>query len=379
MRNTTQFVAACCRWPQNKDSADAVAKAAAAIEDWDEARQVVKRHRVTSLVHLAVKDLPDIPESFRAWAKQNAQATARHAMHLTQECIKIDRLFKDAGLRPLHFKGPVLAQIAYGSVALKFSHDLDIYIAKSDIAAAIKLLETAGYRVPGLRGKVSAALLETLMHQFKHIGFASPSGTTIELHWRFTNSKYILIGFDDDFQRQTIQVADVAALDTFDTVNMIEYLALHGALHHWSRLKWLADLAAFLEQLPYDYRDAAIRKVASGSVKDALTQALKLCDTLFDTQYAPDMSSRAEALFLFALNRIDQPSAPPRSVREGLVFVRDMIATRHLYSSRWAVVSGLKMHLTSMADVLAFPLPRYLNGLYPIIRLPSLLIRRLRG
>lgn len=379
MRNTTQFVAACCRWPQNKDSADAVAKAAAAIEDWDEARQVVKRHRVTSLVHLAVKDLPDIPESFRAWAKQNAQATARHAMHLTQECIKIDRLFKDAGLRPLHFKGPVLAQIAYGSVALKFSRDLDIYIAKSDIPAAIKLLESAGYRVPGLRGKVSAGKAAALVHNFKDLSFVGPTGTLIELHWKFGYNRHLLTGLEQNLRRQSIEVADTSTLETFEAGQMLEYLTLHGALHHWKRLKWLADLAAFLEHLPSIQREAVISEVSLGPTRDALVQALELCDTLFDTQYTPHMAPRAEALFRFALNRIDQPYAPPKSVVGDLGFVRDMIATRHLYSSRWAVVSGLKSHLTSMADVLAFPLPRYLNGLYPIIRLPSLLIRRLRG
>jgi hypothetical protein len=97
------------------------------------------------LVHQAIKDLEEVPAEFREWAKQRAQALAFHSMQMTNEAIKIDRAFKDAGLRPLHFKGPVLAQIAFGSVALKYSHDLDIFVSESGARTAIAILEGKGY------------------------------------------------------------------------------------------------------------------------------------------------------------------------------------------------------------------------------------------
>lgn len=379
MLRTTTFVAACCQWPQTLESQGRVAQAASEIEDWGDVRQVVKRHRVIPLVHVAVKDMDGVPAEFREWAKQGAQSAARHAMQLTRDCLAIDDAFKDAGLNPLHFKGPVLAQIVFGSVALKLSHDLDIFVPAAEVRSAVEILESAGYRALKQDGPISEHQLAAIICNFKDLGFIGSTGTVVELHWKFGYNKDLLTGLENKLNRQSIVVANNVDLQTFNSMQMVYYLSVHGAVHHWKRLKWLADLAAFLEHLPCEERDEVIAQVSKGPTGVALAQALKLSDTLFGTHYNPKMPPGAQALYQHALMRIDQPYIAPRRFGGDLRFIKDVFVTRHLYDTPWMAIRALKSHLFCLDDTLAIPLPRHLNGIYPIIRLPSLVIRRLRG
>lgn len=379
MQDTTKFVAACCRWPQTEAAQSAVSQAASQITDWDELQQVADRHRVIPLVHLAIKDLTTVPERIRAWAKQGAHATAMRAMKMTHDCIAIDTAFKAAGVEPLHFKGPALGQIAYGSVALKYSVDLDIFVEAADVGAAVAVLEEKGYRWVHHDQPITPRQISAIVHNFKDLSFMAPTGTYVELHWRFALNKTLLARLENDLRRESVTVAGNAQLDTFNATQMLAYLSVHGAMHHWRRLKWLADVAAFLEQLPPVERDRIIAELSQGPERDAVAQALCLCDTLFGTQYAPPMSRRAKALYDHALICIDTPQIPPRSVRGDLSFLRDVLVMRHVYPTSWAALWSLNTYMFCLNDVLEWPLPRHLNGLYPAIRLPSLLLRRIRG
>lgn len=300
-------------------------------------------------------------------------------MQMSHECFRIDQILKAEGIRPLHFKGPVLAQIAYQSIALKYSCDLDIYVAKSDAAKAVAILEGRGYHAAKQIEKMSARQIETLTRNFKDIEMIGPNGTMIELHWNFGYSYGLLSGLERDLKRQTIEVAKTAQLETFETTQMLLYLCVHGAAHHWRRLKWLADLAAFLEQLSEQERRQAIDAIRSGPARDVLDQTLKLCDRFLGTTYAPAMSRRSQALYEYARNRIDQPFIAPKQYLGDIGLLKDIYATRHIYSSKWKALRALRVFLVNKEDAMALPLPRYLNGLYPVVRLPSLLIRRLRG
>lgn len=378
MRDTTRFVAACCRWPQTEDTKAVVAQAAADIADWDAVPEEIARHRVIPLVHLAVKDLPTIPKSFRDWAAQRAQEAAHDAMRMTRECLRIDATFKAARIAPLHFKGPTLAQIAYGSVALKVNHDLDIFVPASDIPTAVALLEAEGYRVPGQVAPLTARQLSAIARNVKDLALIGPNGTLVELHWRFVHSKSLLTDLETALQREGVTVATSACLDTLSTVQMLHYLCVHGALHHWKRLKWLADLSAFLEQLPEAARAHAIAEVRQTSGDVALEQALKLCDTLLGTRYAPHLSERAQRLYAYALPRLEAQYLGPRRFGMDVGIVQDLMATRHIYPSLWAAIVTLNRLLVRQDDVLALPLPAALNWMYVVIRLPALLLRRLQ-
>ncbi|MBY4891631.1 nucleotidyltransferase family protein [Rhodobacteraceae bacterium N5(2021)] len=379
MRDTTRFVAACCRWPVDAAAHEAVAAAAADVGSWELAQEAVAEHRVVALVHPAVRDLACVPQAFRDWARQEAHGVALQAMELTRTCIDVDKALKAAGVSPLHLKGPVLGQLAYNSVVRKFSRDLDIFVPPSEANAAIAALEGLGYRRAGQGDEVSARLADAVIRNCKDLKFGGPSGTLIELHWRLCDIGEDLSGAERDPKAQTIAVAGTTDMQTMAAEQLVPYLCQHGAAHFWTRLKWLADLSAYLNALPALTRARVIAEVGTGPASDVLAQALALCDTLFGTEYAPRMSRRARILYRYALARIDQPRVAPTSARGVIRQIKDIIASRHLHATPWAGVWALRGHLIGQEDVMALPLPPSLDGVYIVIRLPSLIVRRLKG
>ena len=65
---------------------------------------------------------------------------------LTGELMRVLRLFAEHRVLALPFKGPTLAQFAYGDVALREFGDLDLLLQESDFPRARSLLVDQGYR-----------------------------------------------------------------------------------------------------------------------------------------------------------------------------------------------------------------------------------------
>lgn len=378
MRETIEFVGACCRWPQDAAARKALADAAEKINDWDAVQEAVQRHRVTPLVAQAVKTVNAVPDAFRDWTRRDARASVHHAMMMTRDCIAVDAVLKAAGVQPVHIKGPVLGQMAFGSVALKFSRDLDIYVPQADALAAMGALEAAGYHGKGQNASITARQARAVIRNFKDFNLVAPSGTLIELHWHLSDTKSLLRAVEADLQLQSVKIAGAVEVQTFANAQMVTYLCVHGGMHHWMRLKWLADLAAFLSHLDPVERDQVLAEVANGPNKDALAQALALCDTFFGTQYAPELSRRAQALYDYALARIDASDDVPRTILGDMRLFRNLHATRHLYSSPLAALWAQRSYLVGLDDVLDWPMPAWLNWIYPLIRLPSFALRRVK-
>lgn len=382
MRETTRFVAACCRWPIDAAARQALRDAVAGVEatrdgDWASVRAAVRRHRVVPLVHAAVQDQAFVPEAFRDWVAGEARDQALHALRLTQECIAIDKTLVAAGVAPVHLKGPVLGQMAFGSVARKFSRDLDILVAEADAEVAIATLQHAGYRRSGTGAHFTPKQARALIRHGKDLSFTGPSGHLVELHWRLTHTKALLNGLESRLERRSVMVAGAAELQTMGDAQTVLYLCVHGGAHHWMRLKWLAELAAFLNHLAPAERAHILETLAKAPEWTAVASALALCDRFLGTDYAPAMSGRAQALYGYALARIDRPLPPQKRFGGDWRLMLDLFEMRHLYATPWAGLWALRAHLIGQDDVAAWPLPAALSGLYVVIRLPSLLVRRL--
>ncbi|GAB5447974.1 nucleotidyltransferase family protein [Gymnodinialimonas sp.] len=379
MRDTTRFVAACCRWPIDADAREAVRHAAEGVADWDEVRDAVMRHRVVALVHGAVRGQSNVPEAFCEWVSGMAKAQTLHALQLTQECIAVDKTLVAAGITPVHIKGPVLGQIAFGSVARKFSRDLDVLVVEAEAVQAIFALQEKGYRRSGDGLPFTQKQARAVIRYCKDLSLIGPSGTLVELHWRLTNTKALLNGIESRLERQTVTVVGATEMQTMGDEQTVLYLCVHGSSHHWMRLKWLAELAAFLHQLGPERRARILEAVATTPERNSVTAALKLCDTFLGTDYAPEMSPRAQALYRYSVGRIDRPLVEPKRFWGDLRFIFDMLEMRHLYASPWTGIWALKAHLICQEDVVAWPLPASLSGVYVLIRGPSYLVRRLRA
>ncbi|HEY0044800.1 MAG TPA: nucleotidyltransferase family protein [Allosphingosinicella sp.] len=274
------LVAACCRWPPSPARDAAVREAAAAGVDWGHVDAVAARHRVEGLVHdglLRAGVKP--PEAVAAKLAALAPAIARQNLMQAAESARLDRLFADSGIGHIFLKGLTLNVLAYGTLGVKKSSDIDIAIAPEGYEAAIRLIRQAGYACedPGPEASMDEIMAST--RRTKHSGWVK-GHLFIELHLSFVDSPRTLRTLSVAAPRQRVQIAPSIALDTLAKDELFAYLCVHGSTHAWSRIKWLADLNALLKDEDGAEIERLYRRSLELGAGRATAQGLLLCADL---------------------------------------------------------------------------------------------------
>jgi hypothetical protein len=145
----------------------------------------------------------------------------------------------------LAFKGPTLATLAYGDLALREFSDLDILIDAADFQRASPLLISMGYRI--------GYDLTPDQHQY-HVArhgeaLYSSDKIDVDLHIRLLGERFRLeLTFGELWERrQPVTVAGGTAGCTISNEDLCVYLAVHGAKHCWQRLSWIRDMSYLLQ------------------------------------------------------------------------------------------------------------------------------------
>lgn len=379
------LVAACCRWPLSASVLAAIRTTAAHPIDWPSFLRLVRRHRVFGLVHnaLAAAEI-EVPAVIAGDLASRAEKYRRGAMLLAAETLRLQELFDANGITVAVLKGAAVAQLAYGTLALKQTKDIDFLIPPERARDAFRLLEKDGY----VLHDPAADLDDTQWHGVLRLGSevlaAHPTRRLeVELRWRVSENMLMFKGVN--FFANTIDVAlSEGHLRTFDENNQFAYLCVHGARHGWCRLKWLTDLNALLagksaQQIRQLYAHA--QAIGSGLCAGL---ALLLCKRFLALQLPSDLepqlrrSWRLAFAERIALNlmigprpEVEPTHRPYRLLAISLIVLQFLLGSGWRYFFRQVWISSVRL-----GDVISVPLPSRLYFLYPLLRGP-LWIRRM--
>jgi hypothetical protein len=284
------LVAACCRWPPSPAREEGVRAAATADLDWTRFAAMAARHRVEGLVHDGLRRAGVAPP--RAVAETLAAAAAgiaRENLLFAAEAHRLNGLLEAAGVRFLFLKGVTLNILAYGTLALKKAADIDVAVTPDDYPAAIAAVQASGWRCLAPGPDPSLEEVIAWSERTKHSIWAR-GGICLELHTSLVDSAAMLKGVGVASPRQQVAIAPGIALPTLANEELFAYLAVHGATHAWSRLKWLADVAALLSRLGEEAIEPLYRQsVALGGGRSG-AQALLLSGELLGLALPPALS-----------------------------------------------------------------------------------------
>ena len=103
--------------------------------DWGYLLQAAQDHGVIPLLYRHLHEAsPDvIPEEMLKRLRDEAVANTRSNLALTRELFKLLDLFEAHDIYAIPYKGPVLASVAYGDIALRQFVDLDLIVHKRDV------------------------------------------------------------------------------------------------------------------------------------------------------------------------------------------------------------------------------------------------------
>jgi hypothetical protein len=378
-----RLVAACCRWPPSYERDALVCERAASV-DWNRVGLLVARNRVEGLMAAAL--LPAgvaLPLPFAAGLKGDAVAIAQQNLAFAAESLRISRWLERASIPFMFVKGSTLDQLAYGRLALKRARDIDVAIEPERLADACALLAEEGYQrvVPG--PKVGPEAFPAWVRHCKETAWVHRErGILVELHNGLVDNPDLLRGVSVASERQLVEIAPGIRLPTLNDADLYAYLCVHGATHAWSRLKWLADLAAFLARFSPDQIAVLHQGASQKGARRASGQALLLTADLLGTRLPDALATE--------LRRDRSIRLLVRAARHVLASEEELdhtvLGTLPIHLSHFLLAPGFgakvreaRRKLRNPHDRSALALPRPLHFLYVLLAVPSWLWRRVRG
>jgi len=361
-------------WPPTDRRTEAIRTATAQPLDWSRFLRLANRQQVIGLIHHGLAQVrPDVPPEIIREIETKAAALVRENLEMARESLRLQRLFDDADLPVLFIKGAALAVLAFGNLGLRSAQDIDLLIAYETLPAATALILQAGYCRFDPSPDINDAQLQKIMPLRKDLGFVhQATGLRIELHWRLFLNPHAMATTSMIAASRVVPLGG-AALRTLGEEDLFAYLCMHGALHWWNRLKWLADVNALLASTPENGIERLVRAAEARGAGRAAAQALLLCRRLLGTalpiRLTATLDSGATVRWLEATALKAMTSErDPHEMRFGTT--RGSLSTVLLSRSWHYRLAELGIQLTNTTDVLSLPLPRPLRFLYPVLRLP---------
>lgn len=267
----------CARHPQ-----DATVRAAIQVQvgrgvDWDRLRLLMARHRVTGLVSRSLLEAGvSIPEPVRRdFQGERGRAVVRE-LRAAAEAARVIGALEQGGVRPLLLKGPGVSLQAFGTLGVRTNRDIDLLVSKAEVAVAAALIESAGYTRVEPGPEADDAAIKRWLVARKDMVYRHPDGHCLELHWRLFDNPSLLSALDPG-TRQLVE-ANGMRFEVMEGRANLLYLCTHGAQHAWSRLKWLADVAALLRRLDGEELEALLDAARAHGVRPSVAQAMLLAE-----------------------------------------------------------------------------------------------------
>jgi len=216
------------------------------VEDWEGLLKAALDHGVVTSLYRRVAELcPEAaPPLVLAEMQRLYGVNARRNLRLTGELLQVLALLESHGIYAIPLKGPVLAQVAYGDLALRQFIDLDILLRPQDIDRARDLLEAAGYR----RQHAFTPKQEQVRRKnFYDVSFLHPQRMKLEIHWRLLDHQGGGPEAAGAFRRRVQVSLAGKPVWSLAAEDMLLLLCHHATFHYWSRLGYVNDVARLVQ------------------------------------------------------------------------------------------------------------------------------------
>lgn len=286
--------------------------------DWAALFQTALRHDVASLTahRLLSLDAESLAEDMREGLALYLEGERLKARKLARELAELLACLADHHIPAIPIKGPQLALALYGDVGLRGCRDLDVLIRDADVEQTLLILEALGY----FHDKtLNARQIDAVRGYGGQYILFHPKRTPVEPHWLIAPST---LAFDLDYERlwQRAQVGDFlgASCLRLPPEEELLLLCLHGAKEQWQKLKWIADIAGFVDIHPeIDWQRLSMEAAGQGCAR-MLNLGLILAQRLLEFPLPVEISRdfTAEQLATDIIKPLGQnPPAPPNPYR----------------------------------------------------------------
>jgi hypothetical protein len=303
-----------------------------------------------------------VPPAMLAEIRARAATKAMRSLSMAGELARLLRAFEAAGLTPIAFKGPTLAHLLYGNLALRDSADLDIFVPRTQLTRALKILTDDGYykKTPGHDTWLSGACEVALRR--------NDPACEVDLHWLFSPPYFFPPDSARALERSVMVRAHGLSARTLCPEDLLLYLSIHAAREGWP-LRSICDIAALARNGSLNW-DEVVRESQRWKCWRAVAVGLRLAASLCEASLPPDVWKRVESDSAAASIAADMASkfcrgdASPPDVLQGAILQLRTI------EGGWGKLRYLwrRTFQPNALDADFLSLPRKLSAAYYVVR-----------
>ncbi|WP_404392333.1 nucleotidyltransferase family protein [Pseudoalteromonas phenolica] len=245
-----------------------------------ELKVALNKHRVWPTTHINIKKhFPNLfATDFKLHFEKKYLTNKKNSLLQLQASFKIKHAFKQQNLPVLDLKGNTLAQDIYQDIALRHSNDLDLYIPLDYLEQASNLLNTLGFKNNDF-SVLSKEQKCTYINKHKDISYLNSNGLVVELHYRLFLRPTAL---DKIYQQKMLTKGDLPNSNEIEFI----YLCWHGAQNFYFRMKWLLDIACYIEKHQNNieqFAENVLLQAKKVGATNYVYLSWHLCHCVFDT------------------------------------------------------------------------------------------------
>jgi hypothetical protein len=350
--------------------------------NWDYLFGTAQAHGLLPLLHKHVTSTAGdlVPGHFLSRLKRETVANSQNVLHLVGKQLRVHKLFKENGIAVALFKGPLLAQMAYGEIALRQAGDIDLLIERRHFDHARSLLESLGYE---MFPRLTPAQLASHLNNNCEIQFMRDEWfTVVDLHWELAPRSFVFnVKAEEIMSRlQSVSFAGTT-VETFSPEDLVLYQAMHGAKHLWRRLEWITSLAESVRASAAIDWDTILERATQARATRMLGLGLRLVEEFSDVQIPSHVLAAVDS------DRAMQQMAQRIRAQLFTTYGAADSTETNLYNlrvmdrKRDALISALRaIFVPTLPDWQALALPSSLHSLYYAyrpLRLSKIYWRRL--
>lgn len=247
----------------------------AANNDWPRLADLADAHGLSvRLGGLLQRYQDQVPaELLEALARETA-ANARRNLEFTQRLLRIVNALAEVGVPALAYKGPVLAEMLYGSQPLREFRDVDVLIRPEDWPSAKQRMIALGLTPNQSFTVGQEAAYVRSNNEMAFDGWGARNW--LEIEWAIVPRYFSVEMRVEDLLARSVEFSLAGAMvRTLCAEDTLLALAVHGSKHGWSRLCWVADIADLLRVRELDW-DVVLREAERLGVMRMVRVALRL-------------------------------------------------------------------------------------------------------
>lgn len=218
--------------------------------DWNFLLQFADENGMLPLFceHLAHFPSISIPAGISNRLREENRQHSMRALSLTAELLRICDALRANNIAFAPWKGPTLAQTAFGGPSLRQFDDLDFATEQKFMPRIYDAMVALGYQAKLPRETFALARGRGIPGEYVFV--RAQHGALVEFHTERTLRHFPhapRIG--EMLRRATAVIVDSRIVPAFSPADDLLMLSVHGGKDFWARLIWVADIAAIAAKL----------------------------------------------------------------------------------------------------------------------------------